>query len=106
MIEESETPSSDTDDLQGPDEQELQKEFERDQAESLKFDQFVEACPACRRPITLEMDSCPYCGDILFRHLRDGTFVPRRGPWATIFTVLVIILIALGIIMFIWAQLH
>ena len=92
--------------LHGPDDEELADQCERDQSDSLKFEHFVEACPACSRPVNREMDSCPYCGDILFRSLRDGTFVPRKGLWAKIFAVLVVLLIILGIIMFIWAQIH
>jgi len=66
--------------------------------ESLKFDDFVRVCPACKQPITKEMDSCPFCGDIIFRSLTDGTFSPRRGPLVKFFTLLIIILVILAVL--------
>ncbi|MBN1437704.1 MAG: hypothetical protein JW936_11580 [Sedimentisphaerales bacterium] len=92
----------DDDDLLGPEDDDL-----RDiPAEPIEFRNFEQGCPACGKPITDEMDCCPYCGDIIFRHLRHGTFVPRKGPLARIFAAIVLALIALGIIAFIVAQLR
>ena len=75
--------------------------------ESLKFDDFVRVCPACKQPITEEMDSCPFCGDIIFRSLTDGTFSPRKGPLVKIFALVIVILVILAILgmfltMFLW----
>ena len=59
-------------------------------------------CPSCRQSITEDMDSCPYCGDILFRYLRSGMFVAKRGPLFKAVTACIIILLvalaALGLI--------
>ena len=66
--------------------------------ESLKFDDFVRVCPACKQPITEEMDSCPFCGDIIFRSLTDGTFSPRKGPLVKIFAVVIVIMVILAIL--------
>ena len=64
--------------------------------ESIKFKNFVRVCPACRQPITDEMASCPYCGDILFRYLRDSTFAPRKGLPAKVFAATVILALILA----------
>jgi len=74
-----------------------------DSRQALKFRHFQQLCPACGMPITEEMDSCPYCGDIIFRSLRHGTFVPRRGLPAKLFAVIVVALAILGAIMFLWS---
>ena len=68
------------------------------QDDSLKFREFVRVCPGCKQPITEEMDSCPYCGDIIFRHLKDGIFAPRKGPLVKIVAVLIILLVALALV--------
>jgi len=65
-------------------------------SESLKFRDFERVCPACRRPVTDEMDSCPYCGDILFNYLTDGTFAPRKGPLVKIVAAVIILLVILA----------
>lgn len=96
--------SWDEDDILGPDG--VDEDLQDDSGEPLRFRNFQQACPACGKPITDEMDSCPYCGDILFRHLRHGTFVPRRGVWSRLFAAVVIGLIALGTLMFILAVLR
>ncbi|MBN1846558.1 MAG: hypothetical protein JW810_12790 [Sedimentisphaerales bacterium] len=62
------------------------------------FRDFVEVCPACKRPIRPEMDSCPFCGDILYRYLADSTFAPRKGPLVKIFAVLVVLLVLLSLL--------
>jgi len=66
--------------------------------ESWKFDDFVRICPACKQSVTAEMDSCPFCGDILYRTLTDGTFAPRKGPLVKVVAVIVVILVALALI--------
>ena len=84
---------SDDSDIWEPDEEDLE-----DSAESLKFRDFVRVCPACKQTITEEMDSCPFCGDIIFRHLIDGTFAPRKGPLVKVFAVIIVILVVLSIL--------
>jgi len=69
--------------------------------EPVKFRDHVTECPNCKKPITEDMDNCPYCGDILFRYLKNGTFVPRKGPLAKIVAVIIILTIILGILAFI-----
>ena len=56
------------------------------------------SCPDCGKPITDEMDSCPYCGDILFRSLRDGTFSPRKGPLAKLVAIIIVLLVVLAVL--------
>ncbi|MCH9023317.1 MAG: hypothetical protein IID32_11240 [Planctomycetes bacterium] len=53
-------------------------------------------CPNCKKPITPEMDSCPYCGDILYRYLRNGIFAPKRGPLVKLVAVIIILLVFLA----------
>ena len=76
-------------DIWDPDEADI----EASEADSLKFRDFVRVCPACKKPITEEMDNCPYCGDILFRYLEDSTFAPRKGPMTKVFAVLIILIV-------------
>ena len=66
----------------------------------VQFENRLTECPNCKKPITDDMDNCPYCGDILFRYLKDGTFIPRKGPIAKIVAVIIILLIFLGIVSF------
>ena len=73
-------------------------DIEASQADSLKFRDFVRVCPACKRAITEEMDNCPYCGDILFRNLKDSTFAPRKGPLTKVFAVLIILVVIASIL--------
>ena len=65
--------------------------------EPVRFRDRVTECPNCKRSITEDMDSCPFCGDILFRYLKDGTFSPRRGPLVKVIAAVIIILILLGV---------
>ena len=68
----------------------------------LDFHDGLSECPSCKSPITAEMDSCPYCGDILYRYLRDGTFAPQRGPLVKIVAAIIMVLVflaALGMIL-------
>lgn len=67
---------------------------------AIRYDDYVSNCPACGKPVSEDMDCCPYCGDILFRSLRDGTFVPRKGFWRKVFVAVVVTIIALGVLMF------
>ncbi len=80
--------------------------FDEGGAGHMKFRNFYEACPACGKPVTDEMDCCPYCGDVIFRSLRHGTFAPKKGPWTRIFAAIVIIVATLGAIAFVWSQLR
>lgn len=66
-----------------------------DFSESLKLRDFVEVCPNCKEQITRDMDSCPFCGDILFRHLEHGTFAPRKGPIVKFVMMTIIVLLVL-----------
>ncbi len=67
-----------------------------DYGESMTFRDFVTVCPNCKQQISQDHDSCPFCGDILFRHLTDGTFAPRKGFLTKLFAALIIILVALA----------
>ena len=73
-------------------------DIEASQSDSLKFRDFVRVCPACKKPITEEMDNCPYCGDILFRYLENSTFAPRKGPLTKVFAVLIILFVIASIL--------
>jgi len=68
--------------------------------EPVRLQDHLTHCPNCKKPITPEMDSCPYCGDILFRYLKDGVFIPRKGPLSKIVAILIIIVIILGTLAF------
>ena len=81
------------DNLHDPDDKDIQ-----DADESLKFDDFVRVCPACKQSITEEMDSCPFCGDIIYRTLTDGTFSPRKGPLVKVVAVIIVIIVTLALI--------
>ena len=79
-----------------------EEELEEAYSESVKFRDFVSVCPNCKQPITEDMDSCPYCGDIIFRHLTHGMFAPRKGPLVKILAFLIallVILAALGLLL-------
>ena len=69
-----------------------------DSDDPLHFDKFVRFCPNCQQQITRDMDSCPFCGDIIFRHLSDGVFAPRKGIWTKIFTIIIIVLVSLAVL--------
>jgi len=56
----------------------------------------ITECPACKMPIEEEMDSCPYCGDILYRYMKNGMFSPKKGPLVKIFAAVIIILVVLA----------
>ncbi len=56
----------------------------------------TEFCPSCKKPITEDMDSCPYCGDILFRYLKDGMFAPKKGPLTKFVAVIIVTLVILA----------
>ena len=94
-------PAPDDEDLQAQDEdlQESQGEtLEEAQDDSLKFRDFQQCCPNCRQPITPEMDSCPFCGDIIFRHLTDGIFAPKKGIFTKIFAITIILLVIMALL--------
>lgn len=55
-------------------------------------------CPNCNKPITDDMDSCPYCGDILFRYLKDGVFAPPKGLLTRLVAWLIIALVCLAVL--------
>ena len=69
---------------------------EEEYDDPVRFRDHFSECPGCKKMISQDMDSCPFCGDILFRYLKDGTFTPRKGPLAKLFAILVILLIILG----------
>jgi len=81
------------DDL-GPGEEDLDEPAD----EPLKFRDFVRLCPHCERPVAEESDFCPYCGDVLFRHLTDGVFAPRRGALTKIIAALITLLVLLALL--------
>ena len=85
--------SSCENDIYEPDEEDIQED-----SESLKFHDFVQVCPGCKKTITEEMDSCPYCGDIIFRHLKDGMFAPRKGLLTTIVALLIALIVILSVL--------
>lgn len=62
------------------------------------FGRFERVCPACRQPVTEQMDSCPYCGDIVFRYLTDGTFAPRKGPMVKVVAALIVLLVVAAVL--------
>ena len=69
-----------------------------DNGEPAKFRDYFTACPNCKKPIDQDMDSCPYCGDILYRYLTDSTFAPRKGPLVKVFALLIALLVILAVI--------
>jgi hypothetical protein len=73
-------------------EEELQEAY----SDSMNFRHFVSVCPNCKQPLTEEMDSCPFCGDIIFRHLTHGTFAPRKGPLVKIIAFIIALLVILA----------
>ena len=80
---------------------------EEDIADSYRFRDFVEVCPNCKQSITPDMDSCPFCGDILFRNLKDSTFAPRKGPLVKVFAAIIILLVTMAMLgllvhLFLW----
>jgi len=77
---------------------EEEEELEDAYSDSLKFRNFVSVCPNCKQPIDEDMDSCPWCGDILFRHLKDGMFAPRKGWAVKIVAGLIALLVILAIV--------
>jgi hypothetical protein len=70
--------------------------------DSFRFKDFVRVCPKCKQTVTEDMDSCPFCGDILFRYLQDGTFAPRKGPLIKIVSLLIILVVVLAILGLLW----
>jgi|GEM_PF-1061743 len=70
--------------------------------EVLRFRNFVRVCPKCKKQISEDADSCPFCGDIIFRYLTDGTFAPRKGILAKILAGIVLIIVLLGVLMLLW----
>lgn len=89
----------DVEDFEGPDS--IDEDLMEDDPQSWKYHDYVDECPSCHKPISRDMDCCPFCGDILFRVLKDGTFVPRKRPWREIFGVLAVLLVVLAAIMFV-----
>ncbi len=90
----------DEDDL-GPDQDEIDAIDE-----SVRFRDFVRLCPGCKRQVTEQMDSCPFCGDNLFDYFKDSTFAPKKGPLTKIFAAIIITLAVLGGLMFILASIR
>ena len=74
---------NDDDGIVGPDQQDMD-----DYAEPVKYQDRVLECPNCHRQVYENNDSCPYCGDIMFRYLRHGTFAPKSKLAAKIFVVI------------------
>ena len=71
---------------------------------SFNFRDHLQYCPACGKPLTEQMDSCPFCGDILFRTLRDGSFAPRKAWLRKLFAAIVITLVLLTLLTFLALQ--
>ena len=89
------------DDCPAPDDEDLQDQYESlddAQEDSLKFQDFQQCCPNCGQPIRPEMDSCPFCGDIIFRHLTDGIFAPKKGVFTKIFAIIIIFLVIMALL--------
>ncbi len=85
------------DELWEPDEEDL------DEYESpIKYDDRVQRCPKCKKDFLGDLDCCPYCGDILFRHLKDGIFAPSSRLWAQVLFVVIVILTTLAVLMLIF----
>ncbi len=77
-------------------------DVEEDEVEdAVKFRDEVTECPNCKKTVSEDMDSCLFCGDILFRYLKDGTFIPPRGPMTKIVAGIIILIILLGVLAFV-----
>ncbi len=72
------------------------EDYDESYDQPIRYTDRISSCPACGKPITDEMDSCPYCGDIIFRYLKDGTFMPRKGPMVKVVSVIIILLVVLA----------
>ncbi len=81
------------DDIIGPDQEDC-PDYDYD----IKNRNRLEHCPNCKEQISLDMDSCPFCGDILFRHLKDGTFVIK----SKILRYLLLLFIVIAILFIVW----
>ncbi|MBN2064751.1 MAG: hypothetical protein JW745_08105 [Sedimentisphaerales bacterium] len=69
-----------------------------DYRDPVRFEDEVIECPKCGKQVYSENDSCPYCGDIMFRYLRHGTFAPKNKMLARIFLVVIILCVIFVII--------
>lgn len=87
----------DDDDTNGLDhtDQDLTEEPSSDPASSQDK---VTHCPNCKQPFFDYFDSCPYCGDIIFRYLRDGSFSPPKGPLVKVVAFLIFFLVFLAVV--------
>ena len=74
---------------------------EEEYDEQVKFGDYVRECPNCKKTLTEDMDSCPFCGDIIFRYLTDGTFAPKKGLRAKIIVAIILLLILLAVLGFV-----
>ena len=92
--------------LWGPDEEEIDAlEYDDfDLGDPIQYEEHVTECPACGKMISEDMDCCPYCGDILFRTWKDGTFIPRSRPWRNIIIAVIATIIALGVAAFVYVN--
>ena len=84
----------DDDGVIGPDIEDMD-----DYAEPVKYEDKVLECPNCHRQVYEDNDSCPYCGDIMFRYLEHGTFAPKNKIIAKI----IIVLIALSLLFIVFS---
>lgn len=85
---------NENDGIVGPDEDEI-----NDYPSSIRFADQVMECPNCHEQVYEDNDSCPYCGDILFRHLKHGTFAPKSKLVAKV----VVVIIALSLLFIVFS---
>ena len=86
----------DDDGIVGPDAEDVD-----DIIDPVRYEDRVLECPNCHKQVYANNDSCPYCGDIMFRYLRHGTFAPKSKLLAKIIVVLIalsLLFIVLGLV--------
>ncbi len=62
-----------------------------DYPSSVRYEDRVLECPNCHKQVYEDNDSCPYCGDIMFRYLQHGTFAPRSKRLAKVIVAIIIL---------------
>ena len=76
----------DNDGIIGPDPEDM-----NDISEPVKYSEHVLQCPNCGKQVYEDNDSCPYCGDIMFRYLKHGTFAVKSKLVAKILVIIIAI---------------